>query len=71
MSLTLTAAHAGLGSMELEYDANKNPEIFQQLCRLDLKQVIHQVPAEPCYWHISSAIGLCTADQGGQNSSLC
>lgn len=65
MSLALTAAHAGLGSMELEYDANKNPDIFQQLCRLDFKQVIHQVPAEPhlkCY--------LCTADHGGHSLSL-
>lgn len=56
MSLALTAAYTGLGSMELEYDANKNPDIFQQLCRLDLKQVIHQVPAELRYQHISGAI---------------
>lgn len=34
--------------MELEYDANKNTEIFQQLCQLDLKQVIIQVPADSC-----------------------
>ena len=34
--------------MELEYDANKNTEIFQQLCQLDLKQVIVQVPADSC-----------------------
>lgn len=37
------AAHAGLGEMKLEYDANENPEIFQQLCQLDLQQVIEQV----------------------------
>ena len=47
-SLVHTAAIAGLGSMELEYDANKNPEIFQQLCQLDLKQVIIQVFADSC-----------------------
>lgn len=56
MSLASTAVHAGLGSMELEYDANKNPDIFEQLCCLDLKQVIHQVPAEPMisspYWPV-------------------
>ena len=34
--------------MELEYDVNKNPEIFQQLCQLDLRQVIIQVPADSC-----------------------
>ncbi|KAA6424617.1 MAG: hypothetical protein FRX49_05826 [Trebouxia sp. A1-2] len=30
------AFHAGLGSLKLEYDANKNPSIFQQLCALQL-----------------------------------
>lgn len=42
-----SAADIGLGSLNLEYDANKNPEIFQQLCQLDLKQVINKVTAEP------------------------
>lgn len=42
------AANSGLGSLKLEYDANKNPQIFQQLCQLDLKQVINQVTAETC-----------------------
>ena len=33
---------AGLGSLKLEYDANKNPSIFQQLCALQLNTVIQQ-----------------------------
>ena len=33
---------AGLGCRKLEYDANKNPEIFQQLCELQLQDVIKQ-----------------------------
>ena len=33
---------AGLGSLQLEYDANKNPAIFQQLCELQLDKVITQ-----------------------------
>lgn len=33
---------AGLGSQKLEYDANKNPAIFQQLCALQLNRVIQQ-----------------------------
>ena len=49
-----SAANAGLGSMELEYDANKNPEIFQQLRQLDLKQVIVQVPTDTCCLSLSS-----------------
>lgn len=36
------AFHAGLGSLKLEYDANKNPSIFQQLCALQLNTVIQQ-----------------------------
>ena len=32
----------GLGSLKLEYDANKNPAIFQQLCELQLDKVIQQ-----------------------------
>ena len=34
--------YAGLGSLELEYDANKNPAIFQQLCELQPDAVILQ-----------------------------
>ena len=33
---------AGLGSLQLEYDANKSPAIFQQLCELKLNEVITQ-----------------------------
>lgn len=33
---------AGLGSLQLEYDANKNPAIFQQLCELQLDLVIEK-----------------------------
>lgn len=39
----MPAAYTGLGSLKLEYDANMNPRIFEQLCQLDLKQVINQV----------------------------
>lgn len=35
-------AVVGLGSLKLEYDANKNPAIFQQLCELQLDKVIQQ-----------------------------
>ena len=42
--------------MQLEYDANKNPEIFQQLCQLDLRQVIIQVPADSCCLRLSGAV---------------
>ncbi|KAL3159526.1 hypothetical protein ABBQ38_009941 [Trebouxia sp. C0009 RCD-2024] len=36
------AFHAGLSSLNLEYDANINPKVFRQLCQLDLKQVINK-----------------------------
>lgn len=32
--------HAGLGEMKLEYDANINPAIFDQLCMLPAEQLI-------------------------------
>ncbi len=44
------AMSAGLGNLKLEYDANKNPAIFQQLCELKLEEVIHQArqPVSNC-----------------------
>ena len=48
---------AGLGSLQLEYDANKNPAIFQHLRELQLDKVITQassvdiaiITATACY----------------------
>ncbi len=49
---------AGLGSLKLEYDANKNPSIFQQLCALQLNTVIQQASNLTqliCkLWHVTS-----------------
>lgn len=42
LHFNLLAASAGLGCLKLEYDANKNPAIFQQLCELKLEEVIDQ-----------------------------
>jgi hypothetical protein len=37
------AFHAGLGSMGLEYDATKNPHIFEQLLQLTVENVVDLV----------------------------
>ena len=42
--------HAGLGELNLEYDANKNPAIFDQLCDLQIEDVISKASLlSACY----------------------
>ena len=35
--------HAGLADIGLEYDCNKNPQIFQQLLQLKVASIIQRV----------------------------
>ena len=37
--------HAGLGEMKLEYDVQKNPAIFDQLCKLKADDIIDKASA--------------------------